>query len=538
MHSDRPEKRVNGSTMGQHVSDGYDKSIHRLLDEIQEHKHRATQLVSAIEQSMYVTASSTPTPSAPPIDPLPEPVARSPPDSFFEGFTRDFIENYQPQETVLLPSTDERRKVCGTLTRQLEKGGSGRWEREDEEQDLPGDYGHGKGVLAARRGASASVYGDSSTADPVAPHAPLDAKATPRRHQRSSDMAPRPKGSRSREAVRALVPDTSFESSAPPGATERGGGITKIDRSARGHLWVRANAVDKLGVHEDGEREEARIRAIVGLAERIIGVQPPNACGTDVRLAVAGSPASAESRISPAPKGAFDTALDRGQHKRALAIRTDHRNEETLRMGRWVDGEWNEWSEYINSMTTTAPGSGGAARRSPLALASHESMAERLEWVHERQPGMWRHGFHDTVLPSGKLQRTYEVAGLCLQAYPDGNVKRTASIAPPPRAAAQGGNGGGSSGGMQDARTATTLFFANGDWMCTIVEPRAGPASGREMVEAVYYYYSQEQVWHVQDTQGVEYRYPDGRVERMDKTAGCHTVTLPSGETQVSLARR
>ncbi|PIA18487.1 hypothetical protein COEREDRAFT_79929 [Coemansia reversa NRRL 1564] len=141
-------------------------------------------------------------------------------------------------------------------------------------------------------------------------------------------------------------------------------------------------------------------------------------------------------------------------------------------------------------------------------------MLQRLEWVHEQQTDVWKHGFSDSMLASGKLRRIYQGITLDLQAYPDGNVKRTAAIT--------------------DTRyhhtnyIAKTLYFANGDWTCTLSSCQKG------INDETFYYYSEERVWHEQKGDNALYKYPDGREERID-AQGTVTVTHPSGDVRVSL---
>ncbi|KAJ2108763.1 hypothetical protein IW146_006676 [Coemansia sp. RSA 922] len=128
----------------------------------------------------------------------------------------------------------------------------------------------------------------------------------------------------------------------------------------------------------------------------------------------------------------------------------------------WVPNEWELWAAYKASSSSTEP----------------------LDWVHALQPDSWEHGFRDLPCGRGKLKRTYSSLPLTLHSYADGNVKRTATL--------------------NVDSVATTLFFANGDWSCTVVSK--GPPQS-------YYYYCDEGVWHEQCADRQLYKYKDGSVE-------------------------
>ncbi|KAJ1837588.1 hypothetical protein LPJ73_007348, partial [Coemansia sp. RSA 2703] len=156
------------------------------------------------------------------------------------------------------------------------------------------------------------------------------------------------------------------------------------------------------------------------------------------------------------------------------------------KMPHFLPDEWLHWAAFIGDTPARAP------------LDPHE-MQRRLAWAHDQQPDAWRHGFRDHP-HRGKLLRTYPGLSVELHAYADGNLKRCV------------------------AGHSTTLFFANGDWQCDVREPQVG-----------YYYYCAERVWCCQRSDGsVEYRYDDGRVERVD-ARGSSTVTYRSGEVVVQL---
>ncbi|KAJ2696767.1 hypothetical protein H4218_004398 [Coemansia sp. IMI 209128] len=137
----------------------------------------------------------------------------------------------------------------------------------------------------------------------------------------------------------------------------------------------------------------------------------------------------------------------------------------------WEPDEWEKWAAYKASDGSTGP----------------------LDWVHALRPNAWELGFRDSPCGGGKLVRTYSGLPLTLHSYADGNVKRTAML---------------KAGGV-----ATTLFYDNGDWSCTIVSQ--GPPQS-------YYYYSEEGVWHEQCAGRQAYKYRDGSVESI--VGGVSTV--------------
>ncbi|KAJ2452221.1 hypothetical protein EV183_003079 [Coemansia sp. RSA 2336] len=201
-------------------------------------------------------------------------------------------------------------------------------------------------------------------------------------------------------------------------------GVTTINLEARALMWQRANAAAT-------KADEARVQNILKMAERISRTASPK------RSPVATTHMEAAPKRSP--------------------VATTHVEAAPEKADLWGPKEWERWADFIRT-----------------------SNKDHLEWVHDQQ-NAWQHGFTDTWLPNGKLQRTYRGLGLTLQAYPDGNVKRTAET---------------------DKGTATTLYFANGDWSCVV--------DG-----ASYYYYCDERVWHEQTSSRSVYRYPDGREEHV-----------------------
>ncbi|KAJ2839888.1 hypothetical protein FBU31_000611 [Coemansia sp. 'formosensis'] len=165
------------------------------------------------------------------------------------------------------------------------------------------------------------------------------------------------------------------------------------------------------------------------------------------------------------PKQPVHTALAETPVHAALTKTPVHvaSTEPPANLQRWVPNEWEQWATY---------------------KASGDCSTEPLEWVHALQPNAWEHGFRDTPCGGGKLLRTYSGLPLTLHSYADGNVKRTATL-------------------KMDS-VATTLFFANGDWSCTVVSN--GPPQS-------YYYYCDERVWHEQCGDRQLYKYSDGSVD-------------------------
>ncbi|KAJ2712084.1 hypothetical protein H4R19_002938 [Coemansia spiralis] len=402
-----------------------DRSIHRLLGEINQRREEAAQFAQMVEQSIYRTPRARRTTdarswSAPASDDSfaldgsvinrgADEMSRSasPPASFLEGFTQHFVNTYQA------PSDATADALAGR------------------------DWRHGLH----------HSYDESIISD-IDPQQPESAPESPQ-HPESVPVSPQP-------PVSAPV--------SPQGAEHRG--VAVIDRAARARLWQRVDSSALPGDTED--RDEARIQAIVQLAERIAALQTQ---------AGAASPAAAPANCTQHDiSGADDVAC-------------------------WVPGEWEQWARHAREQRV------GSER-----LTSGR-MAQRLEWVHEHQP--WRHGFSDGLVAGGKLKRTYRDMPLDLQAYPDGNVKRTAAAARHP---------------VSGARcAATTLYFANGDWSCTVTAP-----CGSSGETAHYYYYSDEAVWHEQHGAASLYRFADGREERTD-ALGTLTVRYPSGDVRVSL---
>ncbi|KAJ2845542.1 hypothetical protein IWW36_004738 [Coemansia brasiliensis] len=397
--------------MEQEPENEFDKSILQLIEQIKTRREQAVQFAQQVERSIHQTdtagfigqdinsagilnnsVSETSSHSG------------SPPESFLEGFTCNFIDTYK---APIRPKTDAL---------------SGRkWQSDRGVRDM-----HGAQQLNEIEGAlQAHVHSDSSSA------------SQPHTAEEETDS-----GSSDYDA--AIEHIESGRPGSPQAEPSRG--ITAIDREARAQMWQRANASASKG-------DEARIQNILKMAERISRMASPKS-SPDI--------AASEQQHIQTPPPLYKDAVEQ-----------------------WGPKEWERWADFVRTTS---------------------SMRDHLEWVHNQQQNAWQHGFTDAWLANGKLQRTYRGLGLTLQAYPDGNVKRTAIT-------------------ERGTKTCTTLYFANGDWSC-VVETDKGKAS--------YYYYCDERVWHEQTSLRNAYRYPDGREEHVDNQ-GAVTVRYPSGSVRVTL---
>ncbi|KAJ1734898.1 hypothetical protein LPJ61_000829 [Coemansia biformis] len=442
-----------------------DQSIHRLLGEINQRRKQAAHFAQLVEQSIYHTPSAGRTsgvrwsPAASDggfafsdsiIDDCADerPHSASPPASFLEGFTQNFVDTYQA------PSDVASDALAGPPA-------AGRFDR-----------------MVLRAHAQTSVHQPAPCALAVSDWCCGLGRADYR--SVASDASRTPEVSQSPGPIPASpqLPVLAPDPPQPPDPDPRHRGATVIDRAARLRMWQR---MDPGG--EGGRDDEARIQALVRLAEQIAVIQP---------TAVSSPSPPSVRQDAPCTQQNGGPAASNGEHG-AVALPC------------WAPGEWEQWA--------------ARAREHPVGAGRLDSsgMAQRLEWVHEHQP--WLHGFGDALVAGGKLKRTYRDLPLDLQAYPDGNVKRTAAAARHPV--------DGSS------CVATTLYFANGDWSCILSAPSgAGTADAAHC----YYYYCDEAVWHEQHGGAALYRFPDGREERTD-ARGTLTVRYPSGDVRVALGR-
>ncbi|KAJ1736797.1 hypothetical protein LPJ72_001080 [Coemansia sp. Benny D160-2] len=335
-----------------------------------------------------------------------------PPDSFLEGFTRHFVENYRPAHAL---ETDEIDGVVASLV-------SSQRQRQQQEEQF-------------------SYYSPSSASPSPSPSSSRHYSPAPSIHQ----APPSP-------------PAAPEEPQTPQDRQLRG--TAAIDKHARRQLWGRVRRMGDAG--GSSEAEEQRIEELVRMAEALEIHHDGGGDGPREPPRVLPTPAAATTQQAlPTARQSADGG-DKGE-------REDRRASDGECY--WQPQEWIQWGAVVED-----DGAGEAAGRLPLD--SHE-MARRLESVHEMHPDAWRHGFRDLALPNGKLQRTYSTQPVVLQAYPDGNVKRTLFFAP-------AGNGSGSGSEPGSGVRAVTLYYANGDWSCS--------APGLWCC----YYYCHERVWHKQ----------------------------------------
>ncbi|KAJ2612755.1 hypothetical protein EV177_002843 [Coemansia sp. RSA 1804] len=236
-------------------------------------------------------------------------------------------------------------------------------------------------------------------------------------------------------------------------------GTAAIDKHARRQLWGRVRRMGDAG--GPSEAEEQRIEELVRMAEAL-----------EIHHDGGGDEPREPPRVLPTPTAATTQQALPTDRQSADGGDKGEREDRRASDGEcyWQPQEWIQWGAVVED-----DGAGEAGR---LPLDSHE-MARRLESVHEMHPDAWRHGFRDLALPNGKLQRTYSTQPVVLQAYPDGNVKRTLFFAPV-------GSGSGSGSEPGSGVRAVTLYYANGDWSCS--------APGLWCC----YYYCHERVWHKQ----------------------------------------
>ncbi|KAJ2480107.1 hypothetical protein IWW56_002657 [Coemansia sp. RSA 2131] len=235
-------------------------------------------------------------------------------------------------------------------------------------------------------------------------------------------------------------------------------GAAVIDRAARARLWQRVDGANPHLV----DQEETRISALVALSERILSMQT-----TDHVVSPTKDPHTTALPLQPSPD----------------AQDIHEATPQPFSLACWTEGEWEQWADYTNN----------------ACVLDMDEMTSRLEWVHAQHPHAWQYGFSDTQMANGKLKRVYRDVPLDIQAYTDGNVKRTAQV---------------------DGNVCTTLYFANGDWSCSVGN-------------GAYYFYSDERVWHEQVDGRSVHRYADGRVE--EEVDGCVTVRFPSGDVRIGL---
>ncbi|KAJ2655111.1 hypothetical protein IWW48_005717 [Coemansia sp. RSA 1200] len=333
-----------------------------------------------------------------------------PPDSFLEGFTRHFVENYRPSQVLETDEVDEVVAIASLVSSERQR---------------------------QQRQQQSSYYSPSSSASSSSRHY----SPTPSIHQSPPSPLSHP-----------VAPE---EPQTPQDCQLRG--TAAIDKHARRQLWGRIRRMGDTG--GSSEAEERRIEELVRMAEALEIHHDGGSNGPRELPRVPIPIVAMTPQEPPIDRRSADDGDKREDGDRRAPDGECY----------WQPQEWIQWG----SVVVVAEDDNSEAVRLPLD--SHE-MARRLESVHEMHPDAWRHGFRDLVLPNGKLQRTYSTQPVVLQAYPDGNVKRTL-FAP---AAAGSGAGSGS------VVRAVTLYYANGDWSCS--------APGLWCC----YYYCHERVWHKQ----------------------------------------
>ncbi|KAJ1890375.1 hypothetical protein LPJ66_007518 [Kickxella alabastrina] len=535
--------------------DTYEHNISQLLDDVNEQRQQAYRFARAMEQSILIDSGDNDSNDEYRIPPIKKSVSQpalvldeysitrgscrsvhstdSPPASFLDDFARDFVENYKP--------THPPARILGRLTQhpcQRIKAS-----RRDAESDVEANGGNGAGRGApakqifclpkdvdsrkfdtarhnyctpTKSGARSQADSRRSPALPqgvytqsnletlrkptnrieietpqrsdilrtretpgifsahraVEPQAHPVSQSESETHKNMSLSRKLDKHSRASEGESADLQPTLDESR-----------MSKIDRAARMQLWDRFGTTDRFRPRKD-DKDGERILELVRLAEQMTLTpkagrpeqpQDTTVLGGHIPMLERNPPATLAPCNPPATQAPCNQT---SYHMQAGTMC-------------WIPGEWEHWATFVG---TSAP------------LVDGPEMHRRLDWVHDRHIDAWQHGFRDEFLESGKLRRTYQTLGIELHAYPDGNIRRVAS------AEHRG-----------QPCTATTLFFDNGDWQCT-VEPHSD----------LYYFYCDERVWHYQNGPCSEYRYPDGRTERVDAD-GTSTVVHPSGEINVQL---
>ncbi|KAJ2498101.1 hypothetical protein GGH96_004582 [Coemansia sp. RSA 1972] len=413
------------------ANDLYDKSIHKLLEQINERREQATHFAQLIEQSIHHTPIASRALVSDDesefngriidtsIDGSQSSGSMSPPPSFLEGFTRVFVDAYEaPEDSAETPLSKTSGSRFGRLVYAPPQNMSCVF-------DLDNRFSY----RSVSEPSDQSV--DDNSASVVSEYEEPECEDSEYSHTEHVDT-------KSPVEVR---------------------GAAVIDRAARARLWQRVDAAKS---HEV-DQEETRISALVALSERIMAMQTADYTVSptkDLPTTLLPQP------LSPDPQNAQEATIS-----------------QTFNLTCWTENEWEQWADYTSNKR----------------VLDMDEMTSRLEWVHAQHPHAWQYGFSDTQMNNGKLKRTYRDVPLDIQAYADGNVKRTAQV---------------------DGNVCTTLYFANGDWSCSV--------DGR-----AYYFYSDERVWHEQVGGRSVHRYADGRVE--EEVDGCVTVRFPSGDVRIGL---
>ncbi|KAJ2801269.1 hypothetical protein H4R20_003742 [Coemansia guatemalensis] len=482
------------------AGDSLDQSIHRLLDEIGERRKQAAHLAQLVEQSIY-QPQSTPRnfyrPYSPPAINKAPPVlvdsstdasfvdcrssSASPPASFLEDFTRAFVDSYKhPHASADGLQTDDLQ-VHRPYRMILPARGRSPSQRSTA-------YLPAAGRCPVRDILSVHENSGGNSGLALEPLHLEDRLLESMYSESECDLEPNIDRGLELECKPEPKAEHKQESDSEHSGERELRGMSVIDRKARARMWQRVGSNRALAQGTE-DHDEAHIKAIVQLAEQTSAIKTQDVGENTLEL-----PGGTLDSISPQPLPRSDLPNKEPAMLTPASADPQH-------LDCWSESEWERWADYAQQNPTL------------FGTVDREQMVQRLDWVHEQQTDAWKHGFSDTMLTSGKLRRTYQGLPLDLQAYPDGNVKRTAAVT--------------NTRNRTDCM-AKTLYFANGDWSCTL------SAKQKEAEDETFYYYSDERVWHEQKGDDALYRYPDGREEHID-AHGTLTVTHPSGDVRVSL---
>ncbi|KAJ1908220.1 hypothetical protein LPJ81_000234 [Coemansia sp. IMI 209127] len=353
-----------------------------------------------------------------------------PPDSFLEGFTREFVDAYEPSPAPVLLSPEivslmrfpKQSVVAGSSPEPRRRG------------TPPGVVSFYSSPVAQK-----TRYSPSAMPEPT-PSPPLAVR----------ELLPPSSHAVTREPLALPSQSATSEPSALVPQNHRLRGVAVIDTQARRRLWDRVAVAADADRHDDDERQIedlVRMAEVLDIDRPVSEVDTMPGCSRDARYA----PSDRERPTSN--NSPTETTAEDLPHSHSY----------------WQPQEWVQWGDVV---------AGQQQQQQPV---DRGEMERRLDGVHEIHPDAWLHGFRDITLANGKLQRTYSTQPVVLQAYPDGNVKRTAQVP---------------SDGRSPSALATTLYYANGDWSCTV------PGL------CCYYFYCSEHVWHEQYEDGRSVEYP------------------------------
>ncbi|KAJ1769028.1 hypothetical protein IW140_005390 [Coemansia sp. RSA 1813] len=385
-----------------------------------------------------------------------------PPDSFLEGFTREFVDSYKPSSAAVLSP----EFIAGLRDPKhfLVASGSANQQRTSEPRGTLPDVALFPSSPAERKPnhPPPSVEQNPISSPPLHFDEPVSLPPlTLRKPAPPSPTAMRETPISSPSVVQDI------ECSPPPAARQvqetricHPRGVAVIDTKARRRLW------DRMAVAADADRrddDEQKIERLVRMAEAL-GIEQTVSASTRSR----GQPLVPPS-IPASNKEDRHASSDQEKPSNTHASDTQHSR------SHWQPQEWMQWGEVV-------------AEHAQQTLVDRDEMVRRLDRIHEMHPDAWLHGFCDLAMANGKLQRTYSTQPVVLHAYPDGNIKRTVL--------ASDTTATGDALSLDAA--AVTLYYSNGDWSCSV--------PGR----CCYYYYSDERVWHEQYEDGRSVEYPLG----------------------------